>query len=167
MCRFQALSKTHSYGLIILFVFISCVVGCESYDSKQAKIHKEAIQILTPVVAALKAYHADYGEYPNELDELVPTYLPQLPSLSTRMEGIWYKRRDYYYKSINTDNQSPREFYLLVSIDSGSNIQRDEQLCYYPIIWRESGHIDPQPTPRISLYRRPLALDDNWVRYRD
>lgn len=33
-----------------------------------------------PVIRALSAYYADRGHYPERLDELVPRYLPRLPS---------------------------------------------------------------------------------------
>ncbi|MBV6394300.1 MAG: hypothetical protein KPEEDBHJ_03554 [Anaerolineales bacterium] len=32
-----------------------------------------------PVIAALEAYKADHGSYPEKLDQLVPDYLPSVP----------------------------------------------------------------------------------------
>jgi hypothetical protein len=57
-----------------------------------------------PVIAACKQYHAEYGRYPKQLDELVPTLLPSIPdakyTLVARKFGYDGSRPGLYFAAM-------------------------------------------------------------------
>jgi len=56
----------------IPFIFLFCLfIGCASAPSPKS----QAGSHVQPILVALKAYHHAYGEYPEQLDELLPCYL--------------------------------------------------------------------------------------------
>ncbi len=46
----------------------------------QTQTHHDAVLELVPVVLAIGGYHAEHGEYPPDLQALVPAYLDDLPT---------------------------------------------------------------------------------------
>ena len=132
-----------SLGLIILF-FTVCASGISALiflwrDKKYAKLYaiKAAIYLIAligiigifrfnshmgennveSIIKAVNAYHADSGQYPENLNQLIPTYLKNIPSCAYRMTAsefryfsdqgnpnlLWvvlppFGRRIYYFK---------------------------------------------------------------------
>ncbi len=152
---------------LIIGLLLCLLSGCDGYDARKTRQHQATAKALMPLVQAIEAYKTDHGEYPETLEKIIPDYLESEPQLPDVADGLWYKRRDYYYKSEFFDSIMPREYYLAVGINSEAMLQRDEELGYYPTRWRTSDNLDPRPTPESGSYRNPIALDDNWVRYRD
>lgn len=152
------------YSLIIFALL--CLNGCESNDTKQTRRHIEAAIALTPIVEAIEQYYADNNEYPKELVNLIPTYLNSLPPLPENTSWLTYDRNDEN-KTSNSAKLTAKEYYLYLDIDAPGALQRDEILCYYPKCWRSSPQLEDQPERGSAPFRRPVALDDNWVRYRD
>ncbi len=153
-----------TYTLIVGLLAV-CLNGCDDYDAGMMRLHAESAEKLMPVVEALEKYHADHGEYPEDINDVIPDYLESLPQIPDREGGLWYKRRDWYPAADNFD-QSSREYYLTVGIPSTASMQIGEELSYYPARWRTSPQLDYEPTPDGSTYGRPIAIDDHWVRYR-
>ena len=57
------------FPIIIPFVAMGVSSACDAANRRAAQ----------PAIAALDAYHADYGDYPLDLDTLIPEYLSASP----------------------------------------------------------------------------------------
>jgi hypothetical protein len=57
-----------------------------------AEERTNSMSLLTPVAAALAAYRAEHGDYPEKLEELVPGILPALPVDLFHRKPLVYKR---------------------------------------------------------------------------
>ncbi|MGH7971094.1 MAG: hypothetical protein ACREIC_20420 [Limisphaerales bacterium] len=80
---------------LLVVGLVSVLVGCATAPSPQA----DAASRVRPVIAALKAYHHDRRDYPQQLDELRPHYLrADVPFYdNTNVKHIWrclYNRVD-------------------------------------------------------------------------
>ena len=62
-------AKTMLYLAMVAAVFVTIRI-----DLSHARANGETI------IAALKSYHAKNGNYPDKLEQLVPTYLPAIPN---------------------------------------------------------------------------------------
>jgi hypothetical protein len=87
--------------VISLFV----LVGCASTSSPQA----EAASHARPVIAALRAYHHKFNDYPQRLDDLRPRYLAADVPLYEHNDPkhswlIIYERADQYNYTIYLDS---------------------------------------------------------------
>jgi hypothetical protein len=65
------------------------------YPPGKGPVARRGYNICAPAINALDAYHSDHGLYPEKLDELVPQYLPRVPSpmADRRLESVTYKLR--------------------------------------------------------------------------
>lgn len=61
----------------------ACLSGCGTPPGKGRKA-EAAYRAAAPVIGALEKFHADRGNYPQNLDELVPIYLPDKRDLLYR-----------------------------------------------------------------------------------
>ena|SRR5947209_5823396 len=62
---------------------ILCLTGCWTPPGKGAKA-RSGYRAAAPVISALERFHRTHGEYPAELAELVPAYLPDRKELLFR-----------------------------------------------------------------------------------
>lgn len=62
----------------------------------------------TAIIQALDSFRTDYGEYPTELEQLVPRYLPEVP-----MAGIRICPEFNYIRSDDLESQGDRDIRVL------------------------------------------------------
>lgn len=89
---------------LFAFTLVAFAAGCWMEDFEAATAHNEQAldayeqgELVEPaapapvgqvkVQQAIETFYADYGRYPNSLQELVPTYLPEVP---TKADGTAY-----------------------------------------------------------------------------
>lgn len=76
------------------------------------------------IVEQLEAYHQQQGRYPDSLAQLVPRYLPKLPSTAQSLTG--WRRYDYY---------------LLPDLQNMKSQQHDAYwLSYYTGMWTTANY---------------------------
>jgi hypothetical protein len=97
--------------LMCLFVFLSVVaffvcLHCTNdwgvwyfYADTMLDRHKQiCIPIGDKIVFALKAYYKDNGEYPDELEQLIPDYLDEIPELPVGTKKWQYTgKKDLFF----------------------------------------------------------------------
>lgn len=98
--------KNHSTKALILYLVIACLVfpgsyilpfyGSRLYNSGCDAIHRESGNRIS---LAIQNYRSENGRYPEELDQLVPEYLPNIPVAvcfpPIRFLGIKPQRYDF------------------------------------------------------------------------
>ncbi len=72
-------------ALFVLFVVLTYFFGGlmtrhAVFGSPRQEAFHALGERLTPLVEAIEAYHVDHHKYPGTLDDLVPLYLPELPT---------------------------------------------------------------------------------------
>lgn len=122
--------KTHSTQSLILYFIIACLVfpgsyilpfyGKQLYNSSCDAIHRESGNQIN---LAIQYYRSENGKYPEELDQLVPKYLPDIPGAvcfpPARLLGIKPQRYDfltsnYDYKIVSC---SQKTFLVIEDMD--------------------------------------------------
>lgn len=80
--------------VLLCLLYIVTVSACLSAE-EEAKASQE---VGNKIVKALEMYNQDYGQYPENLEMLVPQYLSEVPKTSTG-DDFFYKLRnlDGYY----------------------------------------------------------------------
>jgi hypothetical protein len=68
-------------GLILCLMQLTPKVG---YHVIAPHCDQQSRENAAPIIAAVEAYYVEHGEYPDELESLVPAYLPQLPTPACR-----------------------------------------------------------------------------------
>ncbi len=69
--------------ILILCCFVMlCIVACTSTVDRIRNDQAQASEILT----ALESYQRDHGRFPNELGDLAPTYLEEVPKTAGRQD---------------------------------------------------------------------------------
>ena len=84
--------------LVILFALIA-LTACKLFTAEPPGVGEKAERgyaALEPVTKALEQYQADTGTYPESLDELVPGYLPSVPT-EVNDESIQYTKTSESY----------------------------------------------------------------------
>lgn len=84
--------------LFILFALIT-LTACKLFAAEPPGVGEKAERgyaTLDPVIKALEQYQADTGTYPDALDELVPDYLPSVPT-EVNDESILYTKTSASY----------------------------------------------------------------------
>jgi hypothetical protein len=79
----------------LVFAGVACGIGAEA-PGEGAKAEK-GYELGAAIIAALDAYHADAGEYPDALDQLVPNHMDAIPS-GELIERFGYRRTDESYE---------------------------------------------------------------------
>ena len=82
--------------IFLLFVFL-VVAACGLFPTPEPPCVGEKAErgyaALDPVIKGLEQYQANQGVYPETLDELVPDYLPSVPT-EVNNESIQYTKTD-------------------------------------------------------------------------
>jgi hypothetical protein len=104
-------------GLLVVLLQIGVFVGhfgVRSVCSAQTRLRA------SPVIDAVESYRQEHGSYPQELDAIVPTYLPSLPSAACGwLVSSKYTDREFALKQCEPDVT----LLILDSLD-GDSIQR-------------------------------------------
>lgn len=90
------LTRTLLACLGVLLTLGICFGAVVAFRLTQDDFSKSALDLTQregeKVVAALKAYKQDHADYPATLEELMPTYLPALPSPAAGAKRWTYQR---------------------------------------------------------------------------
>ena len=123
-----AIKKTRVLGIFILcgaLVFLGAMFAMSTYNSN---VRMEAFEKLgsrlTPLINAIEKYKIDKGNYPANLQDLVPEYLPKLPA--TRMKNY----SNYEYNVEKQGGVRGGDPWRIV-IDAGYGMGFDK-FVYYP-----------------------------------
>lgn len=81
--------------LLALLMLTLSLFACMEASGEGRKA-EEGYQLSEEVIAALEQYHADNGEYPEQLDQLIPTYLTAIPT-GEFVDGFTYTREGDSY----------------------------------------------------------------------
>ena len=73
-----------------------------------------------PVIAAVESYRQEHGSYPQKLDEVIPTYLPSLPSAACG----WLQSSDYVDREFALKRCDPGVTLLILDSLDGDFIRR-------------------------------------------
>jgi hypothetical protein len=65
---------------MVLMAVVLALAGCFSWDPGEDPAGKKLLAEADPVAKALKHFHESKGAYPRTLADLVPVYIPRLPS---------------------------------------------------------------------------------------
>jgi hypothetical protein len=88
-----------SLFLVFISVMIGAVIGTVTSriadDRYEATVGKENIRRGNRIVAAVRAYEKDHGNFPDKLEQLVPTYLDEIPK-TVQGDFISYGRNKSY-----------------------------------------------------------------------
>jgi len=76
--------------VVLIIVIIGYVVGTMLSESEDKRRHMETVAV--PLIEALDRYREANKSYPESLDELVPMYLPDIPSCNPKSstQGLGY-----------------------------------------------------------------------------
>ena len=113
--------------IIIAFIVVLTLTGCGQFsDIEMQKIVSKG----DVVVAAIKSYYQDKDEYPNSLDQLIPSYLKDIPKLEETSSGFYYmkipdKHADEYYYGFKLAVFGHKGFIVIGSREA-------KRLVYYP-----------------------------------
>src|SRR5688572_13489767 len=77
--------------IIAVSVLLLVLLGCSTYD--EDKLMAENMEIGNPLVEAIHLYHDEEGELPEELDDLVPAFLTEVP-LTTEGARFGYSQSE-------------------------------------------------------------------------
>ena len=85
---------------ILPIILVSVLVGCASAPSPKV----EAASHVRPIIAALQAYHRESGDYPQQLEGLLPHYLraDALFRNNTDAKHIWH----FFYDRVDQNHYS-------------------------------------------------------------
>lgn len=80
--------------VVIVCVVVASITAYEYWWNWSPKAKSKSVRIGNEIVKALRKYHSDHGRFPDSLEGLVPTYLPEIrnPTAGTR-------RWDYFLES--------------------------------------------------------------------
>lgn len=99
-------------ALLLAFAAVNLLVACSVYPVAQDPDGLELRRNANEVLMAIQSWRHDRGNYPAQLAELVPVYLPQLPdspvlhyrpadgSLSFRYVPTWPQLRPVWCSSV-------------------------------------------------------------------
>jgi len=110
----------------------------------------QVIQQFDQVIDAIEDYHQDHGEYPPELSDLVPSYLPQVP-------GIYIRRgeRLIYASEPEREGGAPFTFYIYGHYP-GLAFMHGWELKYWPEKLDMCSETD-------NRHYHPHRIDDRWI----
>jgi hypothetical protein len=81
---FLFFKKLRFAGVLLIIVGLGSCGGTGMGIKKAMAVRMDAFQRmgerLTPLVKAIEEYKQDQGEYPEDLESLVPSYIPELPA---------------------------------------------------------------------------------------
>lgn len=111
MCgAFDVTSPKNKRWIVVSCMAMVLGVGCEQWSEGQmAQVRNTA----APLFAALTRFKVDNGQYPSQLNQLVPEYIHEIPSATVGEEWEYWREDDgdgfqlsrrkgksfYYYKS--------------------------------------------------------------------
>ena len=154
--------------LVLLLSLTVALSGCSSYHDDMRARHRTVAKALMVVVRALEAFHAGHGEYPVDLEKLIPKYLPAMPALPPYASLLNYQSLDAVP---HMKGRTQRRFLLSVHIGAAgefSSLQYGEDLVYFAAQWRSGDNIYEYPDPQWSYSRSSLRyqeiIDHDWVR---
>ena len=88
-------------GVLLLVVVVALVMGARQWflgaNEDLIALHSARLSDLSAIRPAVQRYRAEQGRYPSRLEDLVPGYLPQLPtSLVNRPEAESMTQLSYH-----------------------------------------------------------------------
>ena len=90
------LTRASLFLAIITMVILACnAIPTEEPPGVGEKAEK-GYAASEPVIAALEKYRADNGSYPEKLAELVPDYLPAVPTKTDELDFSYLKNGESY-----------------------------------------------------------------------
>ena len=107
---------------VILWCISVVLSGCNPYHDNMRARHRTVAKALMPVVHALEAYYADHSRYPEKLQELIPNYLPKMPSLPQYI-NLWVYRLVNFVPHPKTQ----RHYFLTVHVPSTATLQQGKR----------------------------------------
>lgn len=91
---YVALATVAFWGLLLGLVYSQTVI--HDYRWPGVRPQLEAIlPAMDPLLVALESYERDHGRYPDDVQRLVPSYLPAIPHLPPPMP------QDFYYHVVD------------------------------------------------------------------
>lgn len=100
-------------------MFAEISVGLIAPDFKMMQIAEEKARTLRQMLDVafnLAEYRADYGYYPQKLEQLVPRYRAQLPRDETSDFPLHYERKDSYHYPYRLVSKSRRELSFIGTV---------------------------------------------------
>ena len=128
-CVLTCLRRMRFVGVFVLLCASGYLGGCGLRSTVFGSPRKEAWtqlgERMLPLVRAIEAYHRDHGAYPAQLQNLVPTYLDELPSTGMRKHTNYF-----YYKGERAQTHQGNPW--IIEIPAGYGMGFD-QFYYFPL----------------------------------
>ena len=90
----------HIQYLFISTIFIVVLFACIAIPTDEppgvGERAEKGYAASEPVIAALEMYHAEHGSYPEKLADLVPAYLPAIPTKTDELDFSYFSTGDNY-----------------------------------------------------------------------
>jgi hypothetical protein len=64
---------------VCMCAIIAAFAAYQRWQNWSLSVKSESVRLGNEVVRALRAYYSDHDAFPDDLDALVPTYLPSIP----------------------------------------------------------------------------------------